>query len=77
MDPLRAAQVCSISVDEIESLARDYGTIRPSFIRTLIGAEHRQHGAMFFRTLSCLPMLVGAWREKVVALRAVSGHTRQ
>ena len=62
--PLRAAQVCSISVDDIESLARDYGTIRPSFIRTLIGAEHRQHGAMFFRTLSCLPMLVGAWREK-------------
>ena len=62
--PLRAAQVCGISVDEIESLARDYGTIRPSFIRTLIGAEHRQHGAMFFRTLSCLPMLVGAWREK-------------
>ena len=62
--PLRAAQVCGISVDDIESLARDYGTIRPSFIRTLIGAEHRQHGAMFFRTLSCLPMLVGAWREK-------------
>ena len=62
--PLRAAQVCGISVDDIESLARDYGTIRPSFIRTLIGAEHRQHGAMFFRALSCLPMLVGAWREK-------------
>ena len=62
--PLRAAQVCGISVDDIESLARDYGTIRPSFIRTLIGAEHRRHGAMFFRTLSCLPMLVGAWREK-------------
>lgn len=62
--PLRAAQVCGISVDDIESLAHDYGTIRPSFIRTLIGAEHRQHGAMFFRTLSCLPMLVGAWREK-------------
>ncbi len=62
--PLRAAQVCGISVDEVESLARDYGTIRPSFIRTLIGAEHRQYGAMFFRTLSCLPMLVGAWREK-------------
>jgi len=62
--PLRAAQVCGLSVDDIESLAHDYGTIRPSFIRTLIGAEHRQHGAMFFRTLSCLPMLVGAWREK-------------
>ena len=62
--PLRAAQVCGLSDDDIESLARDYGTIRPSFIRTLIGAEHRQHGAMFFRTLSCLPMLVGAWREK-------------
>jgi anaerobic selenocysteine-containing dehydrogenase len=41
-----------------------YGTIRPAVIRTLIGAEHHENGAMFFRTLACLPALVGAWRDR-------------
>ena len=41
-----------------------YGTIRPAAIRTLIGAEHHENGAMFFRTLACLPALVGAWRDR-------------
>ena len=40
-----------------------YGTVRPVAIRTLIGAEHREHGAMLFRTMACLPALVGAWRD--------------
>ena len=41
-----------------------YGTIRPAVIRTLIGAEHHENGAMFFRTLACLPALVGAWQDR-------------
>ena len=63
-DPVRAGQVCGLAADEIEAFARAYGTTRPSFIRTLIGAEHHEHGAMFFRTLGCLPVLTGAWRER-------------
>jgi anaerobic selenocysteine-containing dehydrogenase len=62
--PQRAAAVCGISADEIERLAAAYGTIRPTFIRTLIGAEHHERGAMFFRTLACLPVLTGAWRHR-------------
>ena len=62
--PVRAAEICGITVEVIESLAHDYGTIKRAFIRTLIGAEHREHGVMFFRTLTCLPMLTGAWRHK-------------
>ena len=62
--PVRAAETCGITVEVIESLAHDYGTIKPAFIRSLIGAEHREHGIMFFRTLTCLPMLTGAWRHK-------------
>ena len=46
------------------SWPRAYGTTRPAAIRTLIGAEHHEHGAMFFRTLACLPALVGAWRDR-------------
>jgi anaerobic selenocysteine-containing dehydrogenase len=61
--PERAAQVCGLDAADIETLARMYGTIRPAAIRTLVGAEHHEHGAMFFRTLSCLPALVGAWRD--------------
>jgi len=62
--PARAAQVCGLDADEVERLGRAYGTTTPAFIRTLIGAEHQEHGAMFFRTLACLPALTGAWRHR-------------
>ncbi len=62
--PARAAEITGLDVADIERLAMLYGTIRPAAIRTLIGAEHHEHGAMFFRTLACLPALVGAWRDK-------------
>ncbi len=62
--PERAAATCGIEVADIERLATMYGTIRPAVIRTLVGAEHHENGAMFFRTLACLPALVGAWQHR-------------
>lgn len=62
--PARAAEVCGIDADVIERLATAYATSRPAAIRTLIGAEHREHGAMWFRTIACLPLLTGAWRDR-------------
>src|SRR4051812_7051183 len=62
--PQRAAATCGVAAADIEKLATMYGTIRPAAIRTLIGAEHHENGAMFFRTLACLPALVGAWRDR-------------
>jgi anaerobic selenocysteine-containing dehydrogenase len=62
--PERAAATCGLDASEIEALAKAYGTTRPAAIRTLIGAEHHEHGAMFFRTVACLPALVGAWRDR-------------
>ena len=62
--PARASAVCGIDADVIEQLARDYGNTQKAFIRTLIGAEHREHGAQFFRTLVCLPTLTGSWKHK-------------
>ena len=38
-------------------------TTRSTALRTLIGAEHHENGAMFFRTLACIPALTGAWRD--------------
>ena len=62
--PERAAATCGVPATDIERLAEMYGTIRPAVIRTLVGAEHHENGAMFFRTLACLPALVGAWRDR-------------
>jgi anaerobic selenocysteine-containing dehydrogenase len=62
--PEWAAGQCGIDADVIEALARDYAVTRPAAIRTLIGAEHHENGAMFYRTLACLPALTGAWRDR-------------
>jgi anaerobic selenocysteine-containing dehydrogenase len=62
--PQRAAVVCGLEALDIERLAALYGTVRPAAIRTLIGAEHHENGAMFFRTMACLPALIGAWQHR-------------
>lgn len=62
--PARASTVTGVDADVIEQLAVDVATTRPTAIRTLVGAEHHENGAMFFRTLSCLPALTGAWRDR-------------
>ena len=62
--PERAAATTGVAADVIEELAVDYATVRPAGIRTLIGAEHHENGAMFHRTLACLPALTGAWAER-------------
>ncbi len=62
--PAWAAGQCGVDADVIETLARQYASVRPAAIRTLIGAEHHENGAMFYRTLACLPALTGAWRDR-------------
>ena len=62
--PEWAAPLCGVPAVVIEELAREYASIRPAAIRTLIGAEHHENGGMFFRTLACLPALTGAWRVR-------------
>lgn len=62
--PEWAAAQCGVDADVIDTLAREYATTRPAAIRTLIGAEHHENGAMFYRTLPILPALTGSWRER-------------
>ena len=62
--PDRAASSTGLDASVIEQLAVDYATARPAAIRTLIGAEHHENGAMFYRTLACLPALTGAWERR-------------
>lgn len=72
--PERAAVECGVDAGEIEALARDIATTRPTALRTLIGAEHHEYGAMFFRTLACLPALTGAWRDLGGGFSRSVGH---
>jgi anaerobic selenocysteine-containing dehydrogenase len=62
--PARVAELTGLESDEVVRLARAYATTRPAAIRLLIGMEHRAHGAMAYRSIACLPALVGAWRER-------------
>lgn len=62
--PERASEVCGVGAAAIERLASAYGKASPAFIRTLIGAEHHENGATFFRTLACLPTITGSWRHR-------------
>jgi anaerobic selenocysteine-containing dehydrogenase len=62
--PERAAALTGLEAEEIVRLARAYATTRPAAIRMLIGMEHHATAEMSFRAISCLPALVGAWRER-------------
>jgi len=62
--PDRVSELTGLDTEEIVRLARAYAAGSPSLIRTLVGMEHRAHGGMAFRTISCLPALTGAWRQR-------------
>ena len=72
--PEVASAICGVPAADIERLGTMYGESSHSFISTLIGAEHHEHGAMFFRTIACLPVLTGAWRQRGGALSKSVGH---
>ena len=63
-NPERAATECGVEAADIETFAREYATAQPAFIRTMIGAEHRENGAMLFRAMACLPTLTGSWKHR-------------
>ena len=62
--PRAREEVTGVAADEVVALARAYATTRPAAIRRLIGIEHHREGARMVRTISCLPALVGAWRDR-------------
>ena len=61
--PERAADICGIPADTIVNLAREYATTRPSAIRVNYGLQRHKGGGAAVRAITCLPALVGAWRD--------------
>lgn len=59
----RTAETVGLPADEIDRLARDFATIRPSFIRLNYGLQRHAGGGMAVRAIALLPALTGAWRD--------------
>jgi len=66
--PERAAAICGITVEQITSLARDYGGClqrgEPAAIRMNYGLQRVRGGGNAVRAIACLPALIGAWRHR-------------
>ena len=61
--PDKVAQWTGISAADIQKLAREYATQRPSVIRLNYGVQRSQNGGMAARTISMLPLVIGSWKE--------------
>jgi anaerobic selenocysteine-containing dehydrogenase len=61
--PDRVAATCGIAREQVERLAHDYGSIRPSAIRVNYGMQRVHGGGNAVRAVACLPALIGAWRD--------------
>ena len=59
----RVAAITGVEPSTIEELARRYAADRPSLIRLNYGLQRHHGGGMAVRTITCLPALVGAWRD--------------
>lgn len=66
--PARAAAVCGLSVEQITSLAHDYGMAHArgeaAAIRMNYGLQRVRGGGNAVRAIACLPALTGAWRHR-------------
>jgi anaerobic selenocysteine-containing dehydrogenase len=72
--PSRVADVTGLSEETIVRLAREYATTKPAVIRLNYGLQRHAGGGMAVRAITCLPALVGAWRDAAGgALLSTSG----
>jgi anaerobic selenocysteine-containing dehydrogenase len=66
--PERAATICGIAMEQIRSIAKDYGTCamrgEPVAIRMNYGLQRVRGGGNAVRAIASLPALVGAWRHR-------------
>ena len=61
--PERVAQITGIAPTDNRTLAREFATTQPSVIRMGVAIERNASGGNAVRAMSCLPALVGSWRQ--------------
>ena len=72
--PSRVAAITGLDEESIVRLAREYATTKPTAIRLNYGLQRHAGGGMAVRAITCLPALVGAWRDAAGgALLSTSG----
>lgn len=61
--PGEMSEVCGLSSEVIERMAREYARAKAPFIRLGSGLTRYGNGAMNVRAICCLPAAVGAWAQ--------------
>jgi molybdopterin guanine dinucleotide-containing S/N-oxide reductase-like protein len=62
--PERVAEWTGMSAAEIEALAREYATTRPTALRLNYGVQRAENGGTAVRAIAMLPALTGAWKYR-------------
>jgi len=62
-NPYIVSEITGLMVEDIRTLAREYATTKPAVLRLMVGMERYSNGAMNVRAVTCLPALVGAYKE--------------
>ncbi len=62
--PERVAAWAGMTPAEIEQLAREYATTRPTALRLNYGVQRCENGGTAVRAISMLPALTGAWKVR-------------
>ncbi len=61
--PDKVSDITGLNTSVIEQLAHDYASIKPAFIRLNYGLQRHGGGGMAVRAITCLPGIIGAWKE--------------
>jgi len=61
--PDKVSAITGLKTLIIEQLAYDYANIKPAFIRLNYGLQRHGGGGMAVRAITCLPGIIGAWKE--------------
>jgi anaerobic selenocysteine-containing dehydrogenase len=59
----KVATITGLPAADVERLAHEYAATRPSLIRLNYGMQRHGGGGMAVRAITCLPAVVGAWRD--------------
>lgn len=59
----KVSRITGLPASDIEKLAHEFATSRPSAIRINYGMQRHAGGGMAMRTVTCLPAVSGAWRD--------------
>ena len=61
--PEWAEKITGIAAEDIRKFAREYATTPPAAIRLGVALERSYGGSQAIRAVTCLPALIGAWRQ--------------